>query len=165
MRAMQNKAGFTGWHARAFAGMLLGIAAGDAAWGQCEPVWTQRVDLPEHRRDAVMVFDSWRGVALMIGGYIGPNDPGVRYLWQWDGVKWTRLDEIGPTERLDLAELAYTEAFNAEETNAQILWDHAEMLEGAGRKSEARELYVQIAESKWGRAFHAVQNRARAKLQ
>ncbi|MCH8923108.1 MAG: hypothetical protein IIA67_08180, partial [Planctomycetes bacterium] len=65
---------------------------------------------------------------------------------------------------VDLADLAYTEAFNAEETNAQILWDHAEMLAAAGRKSQARELYEQIAESKWGRAFQSVQSRAKAKV-
>jgi tetratricopeptide (TPR) repeat protein len=65
---------------------------------------------------------------------------------------------------IDLAALAYDEAFTAEETNAQILWDHAEMLEGAGRKGEAQALYGRIAKGPWGRAFHSVQNRAKAKV-
>ncbi len=49
-----------------------------------------------------------------------------------------------------LADLAYKAAFDAEPTNAQLLWDRAENLQQSGKTVQARALYQQIAEGHWG---------------
>ncbi|MCH7870278.1 MAG: hypothetical protein IID33_01125 [Planctomycetes bacterium] len=105
MGEIQNNAGFSGWHSRVLAGVLLCIAATDAAWGQCEPVWTQRMDVPAHRRNHSMAFDSRRGVVVMFAGSGRLQD-----LWEWEGVEWTFRDLVGPVVRPDLVEMAFDSA-------------------------------------------------------
>ena len=84
-----------GWHARVFAGMLLCIAAAEAARGQCLPEWTQRFDVPAHRRFADATFDVTRGRVVMYGGR--GNSGKLNDLWEWDGQRWV-LDPIpGPS--------------------------------------------------------------------
>jgi len=61
----------------------------------------------------------------------------------------------------DLADRAYRSAFDAEPTNAQILWDHAQMLEQRGQADEARQCYRKIAERSWGPEFQSIQEQAR----
>jgi predicted Zn-dependent protease len=66
---------------------------------------------------------------------------------------------------LDLADRAYTAAFEAEPTDAQILWDRAQNLRQAGKTVRARELFRQIADGKWQPRFAWLQTQARWQLQ
>jgi tetratricopeptide (TPR) repeat protein len=64
----------------------------------------------------------------------------------------------------DLADRAYATAFDAEPTNAQILWDRAHMLQTAGKTAEARKVYRRLAEGQWQPRFQWLQQNARAQL-
>src|SRR5262249_13542899 len=61
----------------------------------------------------------------------------------------------------DLADRAYATAYEAEPTNAQILWDHAQMLQQLGRAAEAGRLYQRLAEGEWQPRFQGLKNQAR----
>jgi len=65
---------------------------------------------------------------------------------------------------LDLADRAYKAAFEAEPTNAQILWDRATNLRQAGKTVEAQALFRQIAETDWQPRFQGLRNQAKAQL-
>jgi len=65
---------------------------------------------------------------------------------------------------LELADRAYAAAYEAEPTNAQILWDHADLLQLAGRFTQARRLYQQIARGDWQPRFHWLQQKAKERL-
>jgi tetratricopeptide (TPR) repeat protein len=60
-----------------------------------------------------------------------------------------------------MADRAYREAFRSEGSNAQILWDHAQMLSELGRYEEARKLYEQIAAGDWQPRFAHLHEQAR----
>lgn len=64
----------------------------------------------------------------------------------------------------DLADRAYQKAFEAEPTNAQVLWDRAQSLLQAGRLHEAREVHRQIARGKWQPRFNWLQQQAKRYL-
>jgi Tfp pilus assembly protein PilF len=64
----------------------------------------------------------------------------------------------------ELADRAYATAFQAEPTNAQILWDRAQNLQQLGRPDQARQLYRQLADGTWQPRFQGLQNQARAYL-
>jgi hypothetical protein len=51
-----------------------------------------------------MVFDSYRGVVVLYGGFAA--DTNFNDTWEWDGVQWTRINVPGPTARNDFG-LAY----------------------------------------------------------
>ncbi|MCI0380086.1 MAG: hypothetical protein L0215_21085, partial [Gemmataceae bacterium] len=57
-----------------------------------------------------------------------------------------------------LADSAFAAAFDAEPTNAQILWDRAENLLRFGKNLEAQALYRQIAQGTWQPRFQGLQN-------
>jgi tetratricopeptide (TPR) repeat protein len=76
---------------------------------------------------------------------------------QWSSLAGTLRGQ----NEFDLADRAYRSAFDAEPTNAQILWDHAQMLEQRGQTDKARQFYRKIAESSWGPEFQSVQEQAR----
>ncbi len=61
----------------------------------------------------------------------------------------------------DLADRAYATAFDAESTNAQILWDRAQNLQQAGLAEEARRVYRQLAAGTWQERFQGLKNQAR----
>ena len=61
----------------------------------------------------------------------------------------------------ELADRAYASAFDAEPTNAQILWDRAQVLLQAGRAEDAKELFGQLAEGQWQPRFGGLKSRAR----
>jgi tetratricopeptide (TPR) repeat protein len=63
-----------------------------------------------------------------------------------------------------LADRAYAAAFEAEPTNAQILWDRAAALKQAGRLVEAQKLFRQLAECDWQPRFQGLQSQARWQL-
>jgi len=64
----------------------------------------------------------------------------------------------------DLAQRAYASAFEAESTNAQILWDRAQLLQQLERTEEAQRLFRQIAEGTWPRQFNWIRSQARRYL-
>jgi tetratricopeptide (TPR) repeat protein len=65
---------------------------------------------------------------------------------------------------VNLADRAYVAAYQAEPTNAQILWDRAQLLERARRTEDARKVYRQIADGKWQPRFTWIQGQAKARL-
>ncbi|MBL8793243.1 MAG: FecR domain-containing protein [Planctomycetia bacterium] len=65
---------------------------------------------------------------------------------------------------IDLADKAYALAFETEPTNAQLLWERAQMLQQAGRHTAARQVYAQLADGKWQPRFHWLQQQARWQL-
>jgi len=80
-----------------------------------------------------------------------------------EAAPWVSLAEsMREQGEIELADRAYASAFAAEGTNAQILWDRAEMLRGAGRVKQARALRKQIAEGEWPRQFLSLKQQARA---
>jgi tetratricopeptide (TPR) repeat protein len=66
---------------------------------------------------------------------------------------------------LELADRAYQAAFEAEPTNAQILWDRARNLRQAGKTIEAQKIYRQLADGKWSPQFQWVQAQARRQVE
>jgi tetratricopeptide (TPR) repeat protein len=66
---------------------------------------------------------------------------------------------------LELADRAYTSAYETEPTNAQILWDRAQNLRQAGRTVEAQRLLRQIAEGQWQPRFQGLKAQARMQVQ
>jgi ferric-dicitrate binding protein FerR (iron transport regulator)/tetratricopeptide (TPR) repeat protein len=65
---------------------------------------------------------------------------------------------------LALADRAYAAAFEAEPTNAQILWDRAQVLDQAGKRLEAQQLYRQLSDGTWQPRFSWIQSQARWQL-
>jgi ferric-dicitrate binding protein FerR (iron transport regulator) len=64
----------------------------------------------------------------------------------------------------DLADKAYVLAFEAESTNAQILWERAQTLQQAGKIADAQKVYRQIAEGEWQPRFQGLKYQARYQL-
>jgi tetratricopeptide (TPR) repeat protein len=64
----------------------------------------------------------------------------------------------------DRADQAYAAAFAAEPTDAGLLWERAERLRQAGKRSEAEKLYRQLAEGTWEPRFAGLPGRARDRL-
>ncbi len=58
------------------------------------------------------------------------------------------------------ADLAYDNAFALEPTNAQILWDRAQLQLQTGNPAGARELYQRIAEGEWQPRFDRLKQQA-----
>jgi tetratricopeptide (TPR) repeat protein len=63
-----------------------------------------------------------------------------------------------------LADRAFVQAFAAEPTNAQILWERAMTLQQAGRNPEAKKLFQQLADTQWQPRFSWIQAQARRQL-
>jgi hypothetical protein len=64
----------------------------------------------------------------------------------------------------DLAAKAFSLAYEAEQTNAQILWDHAQLLMQSGRQQEARKLLSQLASGEWQPRFQWIKQQAQRHL-
>jgi Tfp pilus assembly protein PilF len=62
---------------------------------------------------------------------------------------------------IDLADKAYALAFETEPTNAQLLWDRAQMLQNVGRYAESRQVYARLADGQWQTRFQWMQQQAR----
>ena len=60
-----------------------------------------------------------------------------------------------------LADRAYAVAFREEPGNAQLLWDHAQLLEQMGRSDASHELLRQLAAGSWAAQFEQLQKQAR----
>jgi predicted Zn-dependent protease len=75
---------------------------------------------------------------------------------------WLSLgQEMREQACIELADRAYQNAFIAEPTNAQILWERAQMLEQTGKSDVARQCYRQIADGQWDSQFQSIQTQAR----
>jgi Flp pilus assembly protein TadD len=66
---------------------------------------------------------------------------------------------------LPLADRAYQAAFEAEPTNAELLWERAQNLRQMGRLAQARTLYRQVAEGDWQPRFGGLKDQARWALE
>ena len=85
-----------------------------------------------------------------------------------------RSNEAGPWQSLaaelardgevSLADQAYATAFDVEPTNAQVLWDRAQMLQRHGRSQDARAVYRKLAEGTWQPRFQGLAQQAKAYL-
>jgi tetratricopeptide (TPR) repeat protein len=65
---------------------------------------------------------------------------------------------------IELANRAYAVAFAAEPTNAQILWDQAQMLQQAGRHADALNVYRRLADGDWQPRFQGLKQQAKWQL-
>ena len=63
-------------------------------------------------------------------------------------------------DHVDLADRAFAAAWEAEPTNAAILWERAQMLELDGRHADARQHYQRLADGPWQPRFRPIQGRA-----
>ena len=131
---------------------------------------------------AVRAADRWRALdrdggdacraAARILQRLGERELGWDYLTTPVGLRpneaapWLGLAEtLGQKGELDLADRAYAAAFEAEPTNAQILWDRAQNLRQAGQSVEAARLLRQIAEGRWQPRFTWLQTQAKWQLE
>ena len=64
----------------------------------------------------------------------------------------------------NLADECYTAAFQAEPTNAQILWDHARFRVRIGQTARAQELFGKIAKGDWQPRFQWLVQQAKEEL-
>jgi tetratricopeptide (TPR) repeat protein len=82
-----------------------------------------------------------------------------------EAAPWASLaHSLRQEGELELAQRAYASAFQAEQTNASVLWERAQLLQQLGRSEEADRLYRRIADGKWPRQYNWIQGRARRYL-
>ena len=75
---------------------------------------------------------------------------------------WVSLaGELRRQGRFELAVRAYTTAFEVEPTNAQVLWDKAQLLQQSGRHVEAQKMYRRIATTDWQPRFNWIKQMAK----
>jgi ferric-dicitrate binding protein FerR (iron transport regulator)/tetratricopeptide (TPR) repeat protein len=80
-----------------------------------------------------------------------------------EAAPWQNLAQMLRSEGdFDLADRAYQNAFEAEPTNAQILWDRAQNLQQTGKVEQARELYRQLADGNWQPRFQWLKSQAQS---
>jgi predicted Zn-dependent protease len=78
-----------------------------------------------------------------------------------ESAAWQKLaEELAGQQDFALADRAYATAFEAEPTNAQLLWDRAEMLQRWGKADQSRQIRRQIAQGEWQPRFASLQERA-----
>ena len=126
---------------------------------------------------AIKAADRWRWLdtdvtaachdAVRVLSELGKDDLAWDYLTTPLAMKpneataWLNLAETLRNDgNMELADRAYTAAFEAEPTNAQILWDHAQLFEQTGRSREARGFYRRIAHNEWQPRFNHIKRRA-----
>ncbi|MBV9124538.1 MAG: hypothetical protein JO112_14365 [Planctomycetes bacterium] len=96
---------------------------------------------------------AWEFLTTPVG--LQPNESGP----------WLALAQSEHQEGdFDLADRAYTAAYEAEPTNAQILWDEAQNLQQAGQAEAAQQVYRRLAEGHWQPRFNTLQAQARWQL-
>jgi ferric-dicitrate binding protein FerR (iron transport regulator)/tetratricopeptide (TPR) repeat protein len=127
----------------------------------------------------VRAADRWR--ALDPAGSEGPCQSAARLLrklgaadlaWEYlttplalqpaESKPWLGLAKAMVLEGdLDRADQAYAEAFQAEPTNAELLWERVQNLLRAGKPAAAEPLLRQLAEGDWQPRFQGLKERAR----
>jgi hypothetical protein len=133
---------------------------------------------PDFLAKVVRAADRWRALdqdssqACQLAGRIlqtlGRRDLGWDYLTTPvalqpnEAAPWLELAQtLSRKGDLELADRAYTAAFEAEPTNAQLLWDRAQNLRQSGKTVAAQKLFRQLAEGKWSPRFQWLQTQAR----
>lgn len=133
------------------------------------------------KQRAIRVADRWRVVdpddtaacrlAARIVALLGDQELAWDYLTTPladkpnESAPWVALaKEMSGQKKIELADRAYRQAFDAEATNAQILWDHAELLRQNDRDESAQELYEQLAREDWQPRFRNLKNQAQQRL-
>jgi hypothetical protein len=82
-----------------------------------------------------------------------------------ESATWVSLANwLASNDSPKLAERAFRTAFEVEPTNADILWQQAQMLESSDELDRALKLYQQIAEGDWQPRFSSVKSRAAARM-
>lgn len=78
-----------------------------------------------------------------------------------EAAPWLNLAQsLRQEANFELADRAFVNAFQAEPTNAQVLWDRAQTLQQNGRHAQARDLYRQIAQGNWQPRFQSLKQQA-----
>ena len=130
----------------------------------------------------IQVADRWRAIdpdpttacqtAARIFGDLGAPELAWDYLTTPlaarpnEAAPWVSMAQMLRQQgHLELADRAYASAFEAEATNAQILWDRAQVLLEAGRKDDANRLMRQVADGEWPRQFNWIQTRAKQSVE
>ncbi|MBW3540110.1 MAG: FecR domain-containing protein [Planctomycetes bacterium] len=143
---------------------------------------TANVKLPADFAARVMrAADRWRRIdpddtfacqaAAPVLERIGHDDAAWEYLTTPLAAKpneaapWRQMAEALRSDgKVELAARAYAAAFEAEPTDAELLWNHAQMLEEAGRSRAAKSLYLRLAEGEWQPRFRGLRDEARRKM-
>ena len=126
----------------------------------------------------IRAADRWRAIdpdpttacqtAARIFGDLGASELAWDYLTTPlaarpnEAAPWVSMAQMLRQQgHLELADRAYASAFEAEATNAQILWDRAQVLLEAGRKEDAKRLMQQVVDGEWPRQFNRIQTQAK----
>ncbi len=133
------------------------------------------------KRRAIRLADRWRvldpddtaacQVAARIVAKLGDRELAWDYLTTPladkpnESAPWLALaQEMANQQNLEWADRAYRQAFEAESTNAQILWDHAEFLLRHNRREEAQERFEKLAQGDWQPRFSQLKTQAQQRL-
>jgi Tfp pilus assembly protein PilF len=149
---------------------------------QAEALVALRLQVPADFRDKVVrTADRWRALdrdgstacqmAARVLQTLGERELTWDYLTTPVALRpnesepWANLGQtLARQGEVTLADRAYAAAFEAEPTNAQLLWDRAQNLAQAGQVEEARKLYRRLAEGSWQPRFSGLQSQARWQL-
>jgi Tfp pilus assembly protein PilF len=73
-----------------------------------------------------------------------------------ESAPWIALARnLGNDQQIDLAEMAWSRAFEFESTNPEILLEHAILLQSAGRTAQAKAVLQRVATETWQPRFSA----------
>lgn len=97
---------------------------------------------------------AWEYLTTPLAGRAGEAEP-------WKSLATSLTDE----QRIDLADMAWTRAFEMESTDPGILLAHARMLHSHRRNAKARQLTRQIVEGSWQPRFSNIVAQAEQLLQ
>ena len=144
---------------------------------------TLEVELPEDLfARIVRAADQWRSLeddpstcceatARLLGKI---NRPELRWAYlttplvghSGESTRWRQLAGLlsADVSDLELADLAFLRAFECEQTNPEILLEHAKLLKNHGDSDRSQQLLRKITDSSWQPRFSKTQARARQLL-
>jgi tetratricopeptide (TPR) repeat protein len=148
-----------------------------------ETMLEARKPLPEDFVERVtQAADAWRSIdpdptlacqrTARLLQLIGLYDPAWDY-WTTPLVNtanssaaWTNMaTALTESNQIHRASQAWTEAFAAEPTNPELLWNHASLLRDHNQPERARKLLTQIMNGKWQPRFANYKSKAKSLLQ
>ncbi len=136
---------------------------------------------PDFLAKVIRTADRWRALdsdtstpcdtAARILQTLGDRDLGWDYMTTPIAIRpneaepWVGLAQnLSRKGEVELADRAYAAAFEAEPTDAQILWDRAQNLQQSGKRVEAQKLFRQLADTDWQPRFQGLKSQARQYL-